>query len=127
MACQESRQHSQLAFYSNTALHDGGKALSVRRIHLRTLSAAPQIRTRIMCRRLRRHWPSAEIVLVPWCGAVSLASAENLDAMGMDEVAFRLHSVVEPSAPSKPAGLEEDRVRGSLCRPRKQMQQPPDA
>ncbi len=71
---------------------------SVRHIHLCTLSTAPQTQTRIMCRRLRRRWPNAEIVLVAWSAAASLASVENLAAMGVDKVAFNLDSVVEPAA-----------------------------
>jgi hypothetical protein len=72
-------------------------ALSVRRIHLCTLKTTPQTQARIMTRRLRRHWPSAEIVLVAWCAAESLTSAENLTAMGVDVVAFQLDAVVEYS------------------------------
>jgi predicted PurR-regulated permease PerM len=84
-------------------------ARSVNQIHLCSLSAMPQTQARIMSRRLRRHWPSAKIVLVAWCGTPSLLSAENLAAMGVNEVAFRLESLVkQPSEPDQPIGRGED-------------------
>ena len=89
-------------------------ALSVRRIHLCTLNAAPQTQARIMCRRLRRHWPSADIVLVAWCGAGSLANAENLGDMGVNEVAFRLDALIEHTLErNPPAPSENDRIEGA--------------
>ena len=88
-------------------------AQSVRRIHLCTLNTMPQTQARIMCRRLRRHWPSAEIVLVAWCGAESLATVESVGAMGLDKVAFRLESLVEqPSEPGQPIGQDEGHLQG---------------
>ncbi len=93
--------------WGKTLAKDLDAALAVRRIHLCTLSTTPQTQARIMCRRLRRHWPNAEIVLMAWCGAESLANAENLGAMGVDQVAFRFDSVLDPSAPSQRVGREE--------------------
>ena len=82
--------------------------LSVTRIHLCTLNTTPQTQARIMCRRLRRQWPSAQIVLVAWCAAASLSSAENLDDMGVDEVAFRLDSLVEqPPEPGQAIDVDK--------------------
>lgn len=89
-------------------------ALSVRRIHLCTLNATPQTQARIMCRRLRRHWPNAEIVLVAWCGTGSLTSKENLGDMGVNEVAFRLDSLMEQTVErNQPPQPESDRVAGA--------------
>jgi len=92
---------------------DLGAAQPVRRIHLCTLNTAPQTQARIMCRRLHRHWPNAEIVLVAWCGAESLASVENRDAMGVDQVAFQLDSLVEqPSDTSQATADDKDHAKG---------------
>jgi hypothetical protein len=91
--------------WGKTLAKDQDAALLVRRIHLCTLSTTPQTQARIMCRRLRRRWPSAEIVLVAWCGAGSLATVENLGDMGVDEVAFQLGSLVaQPPEPNQPIG-----------------------
>jgi methylmalonyl-CoA mutase cobalamin-binding subunit len=94
-------------------LEGWGKAMTqdlgsatVQRIYLCTLSATPQTQARVMCRRLRRHWPSAEIVLVAWCGSASLGAEEDISAMGVDAVALRLDVLVESAAPqpiSQPA------------------------
>jgi predicted PurR-regulated permease PerM len=83
-------------------------AESVLCIQLCTLSTAPQTQVRIMCRRLRRRWPDAKIVLVAWCAKASLASAENLTAMGVSKVVFRLDSVIELLEPSKPTNNKEN-------------------
>jgi len=92
---------------------DQDTALSVSRIHLCTLNTTPQTQARIMCRRLRRHWPKAEIVLVAWCGKESLANAANRDAMGVDQVAFRLASLVEePSDTGQATGDVKDGAKG---------------
>lgn len=88
---------------------DLGLAQTLQRIHLCTLSATPQTQALIMSRRLRRHWPNIKIVLVAWCAAESLATAENLATMGVDQIVFRLDSVVETSELSQPTGLEVDR------------------
>lgn len=91
------------------AQQDFDSAQSVNQIHLCSLSATPQTQARIMSRRLRRHWPSAKIVLVAWCGTPSLLTTENLGAMGANEVAFQLESLVkQPSDPDQPIGLGED-------------------
>lgn len=90
------------------AQHNLDSALPVNQIHLCTLSTMPQTQARLMSRRLRRHWPSAKIVLVAWCGTPSLLTAENLAAMGVNEVAFRLESLVtQPSEPDQPIGQSE--------------------
>jgi predicted PurR-regulated permease PerM len=104
------------------ALEGWGEALakdldatrSVNRIHLCSFSPMPQTQARIVCRRLRRHWPGAQIVLVAWCGAASLDSIENLRAMGVDEVAFKLDSLIEqPPEAALPSGLELKGVLGT--------------
>jgi hypothetical protein len=104
------------------ALEGWGKALAkdldtvpcVRRIHLCTFNATPQTQARIMCRRLRRHWPTAEIVLVAWSGAGALATVENRAAMGVDEVADRLDSLVaETPEQSQPIGSGKDGLEGA--------------
>ena len=88
---------------------DHGTALSVQQIHLCTLNITPQTQARIMCRRLRRHWPSAEIVLVAWCGSDSLTTTENLGEMGVDKVAFRLDSLVkQPAEKNQPPSPPQD-------------------
>ncbi len=74
----------------------------VQRIHLCTLSGTPQTQARLMCRRLRRHWPAAEVVLVAWCAAEPLASAESVAMMGVDAVALRLDAVVGPATHEQP-------------------------
>ena len=104
------------------ALEGWGEALakdldatrSVGRIHLCSFSPMPQTQARIVCRRLRRHWPDAHIVLVAWCGAASLNSTENLRAMGVDGVAFQLDSLIEqPPEAALPPGLELKGVQGT--------------
>lgn len=70
-------------------------ATPVQRIELCTLSATPQTPARLMCRRLRRHWPATEIELVAWCAAEPLASRASVAAMGVDAVVFRLETVLE--------------------------------
>ena len=89
---------------------DLGLAQTVDRIHLCTLSTTPQTQARIMCRRVRRHWPHAQIVLVAWCAPESLATAENLATMGVNEVAFSLNAVVEPLIPSQSVTPEQDQA-----------------
>ncbi len=83
---------------SKTLSNDFGTAKSVQCIYLCTFSATPQTQARIMCRRLRRHWPNAKIVLMVWFGAASLATPENLSAMGVDQVNFELDEVMELQA-----------------------------
>ena len=78
--------------------HLGGSA--VQRVYLCTLSNAPQTQARLMSRRVRRHWPNAQIVLVAWFAAESLAAGDNLAAMGVEKVAVRLDSLIEPLAPN---------------------------
>lgn len=73
---------------------------SVQHIYLCTLSPTPQTQTRIMCRRLRRHYPNARIELMAWFGAASLATAENRSAMGVDQVTFQLDELLGRSAPN---------------------------
>src|SRR5690606_28669704 len=59
---------------------------SGQRMHLRTLSTTPQPQARLTSRRLRRDWPSAEIVLMAWCGPEALPAGDSRAAMGVDKV-----------------------------------------
>lgn len=83
-------------------------AQTVQRIHLCTLNATPQTQTRIVSRRVRRQWPNADIVLFAWSAAESLGTADSLAAMGVNQVAFRFESVIEPLVPNNPAEREAD-------------------
>jgi hypothetical protein len=89
------------------ALAPNGGAAVVQRIHMCTLSATPQTQARLMSRRLRRHWPAAEIVLVAWCAAESLSTTESREAMGVDAVVFRLDAVVELARHESPPSATE--------------------
>lgn len=104
--------------WGKTVAKDTDSAQLVRRIHLCTLNATPQTQARIACRRLRRHWPNAHLVLVAWCGAASLASAENMSDMGVDEVAFQLDSLVkQPAAAPDPSAAAQKDVLPGLAMP----------
>lgn len=88
---------------SRTNSNNFDAAKAVHRIYLCTFSATPHTQTRIMCRRLRRLWPDASIVLMAWFGAASLKGAENLSAMGVDEVTFQFADVMAlPAQPQPP-------------------------
>ncbi len=82
-------------------------AAPVQRVHLCTLNSTPQTQARLMCRRVRRHWPGAEIVLVAWCGSETLAAPESLAAMGVNAVALRLGAVLDASVPETPPPAAE--------------------
>jgi len=108
-AAGQSTRALPLEGWGKTLAKDQDAALAVRRIHLCTLNITPQTQARIMCRRLRRHWPNAQIVLVAWCGTGSLATAENLGDMGVDEVAFQLGSLVaQPPETNQPIGASKE-------------------
>jgi predicted PurR-regulated permease PerM len=92
-------------------------ATAVRRIYLCTLSTTPQTQARLMYRRLRRHWPTAEIVLVAWCGAESLATPEAMAVMGVDRVALRLESVVDPARNASPSPAADRIAQASGAAP----------
>jgi hypothetical protein len=112
-AAGQSARALPLEGWGKALAKDQGAALAVRRIHLCTLNTTPQTQARIMCRHLRRHWPNAHIVLVAWCGKSSLATAENLGDMGVDEVAFQLDSLVEqPSDTSQATADDKDHAKG---------------
>lgn len=88
--------HALLLESASRALtNDFDPEKKVERIFLCTFSATPETQARIMCRRLRRHWPNAKIILIAWFGATSLAAPENLNAMGVEQVVFQLDDVVE--------------------------------
>lgn len=95
---------------SRTLSKDFDPAKSVQCIYLCTFSATPQTQTRIMCRRLRRLWPDAKIVLMAWFGAASLKAPENLSAMGVDQVTFQLADVMGLEAQRQPAQDEVKQV-----------------
>jgi predicted PurR-regulated permease PerM len=96
---------------SGTFANDFDPAKSVQRIYLCTFSATPQTQARTMCRRLRRHWPNANIVLMAWFGAASLTAPENLSAMGVDQVTFQLDGVMELKAQHQPIRPEVEQVQ----------------
>ncbi len=96
--------------WGKAVIHDLG-VQPVQSIYLCTLSATPQTQARIMCRRLRRHWPGANIVLVAWCANNSLASSDNTTAMGVNEVAFKFDSVVAPQEKKPLNGHENESVQ----------------
>jgi predicted PurR-regulated permease PerM len=102
--------------WGETVAQDPG-AMAVRRIHLCTLSTTPQTQARLMCRRLRRHWPAAEIVLVAWCGAESLVATESMAAMGVDAVALQLEAVVERAMKESPPSGDERNADASRAAP----------
>jgi len=57
-------------------------------------------------------------VLVGWCETESLARVENRGAMGVDQVAFQLDSLVEPHAePDPPKVLATDGLQGTEMPP----------
>ena len=92
---------------SNFAVtRDFGLSSAVQRIYLCTFGATPQTQTRIMCRRLRRQWPNTRISLVVWFGEASLASTDNREAMGVDQVVFRLADLVQPPLTPTPLAPE---------------------
>lgn len=90
-----------LAGWGKTLSEDQTLAQTVQRIHLCTLNATPQTQTRVLCRRLRRHWPNAEIVLVAWCASEALSTTDNVIAMGVDQVAFRMDTLVRSLQPNQ--------------------------
>ncbi len=93
--------------WGKTLSQGGEAALAVNRIHLCTLNPTPQTQARIMCRRLRRHWPNAEIVLVTWHSTDTLATTENQAAMGVDRIAFRFDSVIKAANSNLAAELDD--------------------
>ena len=118
-ATGQSARALPLEGWGKALAKDLDAALSVHSIHLCTLNPTPQTQTRIMCRRLRRHWPSAEIVLVAWCGSGALANAENLVDMGADKVAFKLVALIEKSpALGQPIDSDRDNMKDAATPPR---------
>ena len=80
----------------------------VDRIELCSLSATPQTQARLMSRRLRRHWPTAQIELVAWCAAEPLAAASSASAMGVDQVVFQLERLLERTRDPAPSATAVD-------------------
>lgn len=73
-------------------------ALSVEVVYLCSLSKAPDTQVRLVCRRLRRHWPDVVVRLVAWRGVEALASPERQQALGVSAVLFQLPEVLALAA-----------------------------
>jgi predicted PurR-regulated permease PerM len=69
-------------------------AASVQVVYLCSLSKAPDTQVRLVCRRLRRHWPDVVVRLVAWRGVEALASSERQQALGVTAVLFQLPEVL---------------------------------
>lgn len=69
-------------------------AASVEVVYLCSLSKAPDTQVRLVCRRLRRHWPDVVVRLVAWRGVEALAEPERQQAIGVSAVLFRLPEVL---------------------------------
>ena len=69
-------------------------AASLEVVYLCSLSKAPDTQVRLVCRRLRRHWPDVVIRLVAWRGAEALAEPARQQAIGVSAVLFRLPEVL---------------------------------
>ena len=78
-------------------------AASVAVVYLCSLSKAPDTQVRLVCRRLRRHWPDVVVRLVAWRGAEALAAPERQQALGVSAVLFRLPEVLALAEHERPA------------------------
>lgn len=74
----------------------------VQTLHLCTLSATPHTQARQQCRRLRRLWPRARIVLVGWCVPEALTTPDQAKAMGVDAVFTQLQTLINETPPQTP-------------------------
>ncbi|OOG87336.1 hypothetical protein B0E41_04060 [Hydrogenophaga sp. A37] len=86
-------------------------AASVQVVYLCSLSKAPDTQVRLVCRRLRRHWPGVVVRLVAWRGAEALASPERQQALGVTAVLFRLPEVLalaEHERTAEPPSAHDD-------------------